>query len=72
LRFASFAVINLRVDLHLLECARAGRTAQKNGLWAVFVLCLVFCGCFPPCQGGQPTSLITRFARQIGRSDCPP
>ena len=26
LRFASFAVINLREDLHLQECARAGRT----------------------------------------------
>ncbi|MEY4564943.1 MAG: hypothetical protein RLZZ618_4220, partial [Pseudomonadota bacterium] len=26
LRFASLAVINLREDLHLQECARAGRT----------------------------------------------
>ena len=26
LRFASFAVINLREDFHLQECARAGRT----------------------------------------------
>jgi hypothetical protein len=26
LRFASFAVINLREDLHLQECARAGHT----------------------------------------------
>ena len=29
LRFASFAVINLREDLHLQECARAGRTKEK-------------------------------------------
>ena len=29
LRFASFAVINLREDLHLQECARAGRTIKK-------------------------------------------
>ncbi len=29
LRFASFAVINLREDLHLQECARAGRTMQN-------------------------------------------
>lgn len=28
LRFASFAVINSREDLHLQECARAGRTRQ--------------------------------------------
>jgi hypothetical protein len=27
LRFASFAVINLREDFHLQECARAGRTS---------------------------------------------
>jgi hypothetical protein len=30
LRFASFAVINLRRDSHPQECARAGRT-MKNG-----------------------------------------
>ncbi len=30
LRFASFAVINLREDLHLQECARAGRTKKKT------------------------------------------
>jgi hypothetical protein len=29
LRFASFAVINLREDLHLQEYARAGRTVKK-------------------------------------------
>ena len=29
LRFASFAVINLREDLHLRECARAERTMKK-------------------------------------------
>lgn len=29
LRFASFAVINLREDLHLQECARAGRTKKE-------------------------------------------
>ena len=29
LRFASFAVINLRRDLHPQECARAGRTASS-------------------------------------------
>lgn len=29
LRFASFAVINLREDLHLRESARAGRTKKK-------------------------------------------
>jgi hypothetical protein len=30
LRFASFAVINLRRDLHPQECARAGRTMKKK------------------------------------------
>ncbi len=30
LRFTSFAVINLRWDLHPQECARAGRTKQKT------------------------------------------
>jgi hypothetical protein len=30
LRFASFAVINSREDLHLQECARAGRTRQRG------------------------------------------
>ena len=30
LRFASFAVINLREDLHLQECARAGRTKKRE------------------------------------------
>ena len=29
LRFASFAVINLRRDLHPQECAHAGRTKEK-------------------------------------------
>ena len=30
LRFASFAVINSREDLHLQECARAGRTRTRG------------------------------------------
>ena len=30
LRFASFAVINLRRDLHPQECARAGRTMNEE------------------------------------------
>ena len=30
LRFASFAVINLRRDLHPQECAHAGRTNKKT------------------------------------------
>jgi hypothetical protein len=30
LRFASFAVINLRWDFHPQECARAGRTKQTG------------------------------------------
>ena len=29
LRFASLAVINSREDLHLQECAHAGRTSKK-------------------------------------------
>jgi len=33
LRFASFAVINLRRDLHPQECARAGRTKGKGPRW---------------------------------------
>ena len=34
LRFTSFAVINLRWDLHPQECAHAGRTTKKPGsLW---------------------------------------
>ena len=32
LRFASFAVINLRRDLHPQECAHAGRTLKRNAL----------------------------------------
>ena len=31
LRFASLAVINSREDLHLQECAHAGRTKKKPG-----------------------------------------
>jgi hypothetical protein len=38
LRFASFAVINLREDLHLQECAHAGRTKKKTAIRAVFKL----------------------------------
>ncbi|MFW2355792.1 hypothetical protein, partial [Hydrogenophaga sp.] len=34
LRFASFAVINLREDLHLRESARAGRTKKNPASWA--------------------------------------
>jgi hypothetical protein len=34
LRFASFAVINLRRDLHPQECAHAGRTNKKRSLAA--------------------------------------
>jgi hypothetical protein len=30
LRFASFAVINLRWDFHPQECARAGRTQKRE------------------------------------------
>jgi hypothetical protein len=30
LRFASFAMINLRRDLHPQECAHAGRTKKKT------------------------------------------
>jgi hypothetical protein len=30
LRFTSFAVINLRRDLHPQECAHAGRTKQRR------------------------------------------
>jgi len=30
LRFTSFAVINLRRDLHPQECAHAGRTRKKG------------------------------------------
>ncbi|SDI10443.1 hypothetical protein SAMN04487867_1021, partial [Vreelandella titanicae] len=30
LRFASFAVASLREDLHLQECARAGRTKKAS------------------------------------------
>ena len=32
LRFTLFAVINLRRDLHLQECARAGHTKKFKGL----------------------------------------
>ena len=37
LRFASFAVINLREDLHLQECAHAGRTIKKGSLGSLFL-----------------------------------
>jgi len=39
LRFASFAVINLRRDLHPQECAHAGRTKTKNptSLWGSWI-----------------------------------
>lgn len=33
LRFTSFAVINLRRDLHPQECAHAGRTKQNRTLY---------------------------------------
>ena len=36
LRFASFAVINSREDLHLQECAHAGRTKKTPGMPGVF------------------------------------
>ncbi len=36
LRFASFAVINSREDLHPQECARAGRTRKKGRRSAPF------------------------------------
>jgi hypothetical protein len=36
LRFASFAVINLRWDFHPQECARAGRTRKKPALRRLF------------------------------------
>jgi len=39
LRVASFAVINLREDLHLQDCAHAGRTIKNahvpHGKWAL-------------------------------------
>ena len=38
LRFTSFAVINLRRDLHPQECARAGRTQEKNPAEAGFLV----------------------------------
>jgi hypothetical protein len=38
LRFASLVVINLREDLHLQECARAGRTNDKARIAAGLVL----------------------------------
>jgi hypothetical protein len=38
LRFASFAVINLRQDLLPEECARAGRTKKETGTMAGFKL----------------------------------
>ena len=38
LRFASLAVINLREDLHLQECARAGRTMKKPTVLPRWVL----------------------------------
>jgi hypothetical protein len=40
LRFASFAVINLREDFHPQECARAGRTMKKPRL--ARLLCCLF------------------------------
>ena len=38
LRFTSLAVVSLREDFYLLECARAGRTKQKRGPKAPFLL----------------------------------
>ncbi|CAH2811270.1 MAG: hypothetical protein CBCREVIR_2867, partial [Candidatus Burkholderia crenata] len=32
LRFTSFAVVNSREDLHLQDCAHAGRTRKKAGV----------------------------------------
>ena len=40
LRFTSFAVINLRRDLHPQECAHAGRIKKKAGTQAGFPCCL--------------------------------
>ena len=39
LRFASFAVINLRRDLHPQECARAGRTRKRPPGWGGRSVC---------------------------------
>ena len=36
LRFASFAVVNLREDFHLQDCAHAGRTKKKKPLKSGF------------------------------------
>ena len=44
LRFASFAVINLRWDLHPQECARAGRTKKSQPQLSDW-LRSVFLGC---------------------------
>ncbi len=63
LRFASFAVVSLREDLHLQECAHAGRTKQRvrsnraepflNTLeMGISMRILRFL--MPACQGGQP------------------
>ena len=41
LRFASFAVINLRWDFHPQECARAGRTKKPAPLYGAGVLGLL-------------------------------
>ena len=38
LRFASFAVVNLREDLHLQDCAHAGRTKKSRLLMGGFYL----------------------------------
>jgi hypothetical protein len=36
LRFTSFAVVSLREDLHLQDCAHAGRTCKKNRDYPAF------------------------------------
>lgn len=51
LRFASFAVINLREDLHLQECARAGRTTKKRPKGACLLGSLAERAGFEPAVG---------------------
>ena len=62
LRFTSFAVINLRRDLHPQECAHSGRTTKKGPQKGRLF-------CFNPLESGQSFELKTDSTTCPGKGD---
>gem|GEM_PF-3314442 len=71
LRFTSFAVVSLREDLHLRECAHAGRTKKSRvshpALSAQIRLRLHRCANRPGCNGGL---IVGRSTGRSGTGRC--